>query len=465
MARETAGTNGGKVWPDDAMTSRERLLAAYTGREVDRVPYWAKVCNPTWRTTQPEAVRTLRDRALLDFIHADGIFGVPGFVRVETPHVESRNAECGIPAKENGRNGRNSQNGEDSHDSHSGVEAAAVHEKRQGGDSDCRTPGPGCAGQEERQDAKDGVGAATVKEALARAGGGDRVIVHRTPDGVLTERWGFDPLTRSYHPVEFPVKTAADLKAFRWLYTDRRLTVDEAALAKARARVAALGERGITQLGWGTTPLMHLVEHVLGPVQTAYMLADAPAAMDELIGLMHEANLALVRSVAEATPSDLVVSVENTSTTLISPTQFRRFCLPHLIDVGRAVEAAGRMHELHMCGKTKALLADIDMIPAASIEAFTAPSLGDTRLVDGRTLAPSKTLVGGTRVNTWLAPLEGITGYIAGELAACPDRRRIVLTTAGVAPPACRAETFRAVGEWMKAHAPRGVCLTAGPSP
>jgi len=37
-----------------------------------------------------------------------------------------------------------------------------------------------------------------------------------------------------------------------------------------------------------------------------------------------------------------------------------------------------------------------------------------------------------------------------GELAACPDHRRIALTTAGVAPPACRAETFREIGRWLR---------------
>ena len=96
-------------------------------------------------------------------------------------------------------------------------------------------------------------------------------------------------------------------------------------------------------------------------------------------------------------------------------------------------------------------LIDLDQaIPAASIEAYTAPTLANTRLVEGRTRAPSKCLVGGTTCMTWLRPIDEIKAFIAGELDACPDHRRIVLTTAGVAPPACPAETFRAVGEWIR---------------
>jgi hypothetical protein len=370
---------GGKVHSDDRMTSRERLLAAYRGEAVDRLPFWAKVTNSTWRLSQPPEVRAWSDRQLLDYIGADGLFGAGRFVRTERPRVTTD-------------------------------ETRADH---------------------------------------------TRTVVTHTPDGDLVERWRMDPLTASWHPAEFPVKTAEDLGRYRWLYEDVRVSTDDGALQAARARVREIGERGVVHQGWGTSPLMHLVEHVIGPVGAAYLLADRPADVEALMAAMHRANLALVRHVAERTPADLVVSVENTSTTLISPAQFEKYCYIHLCDYGRAIEAAGRMHELHMCGKLRALLGRINGIPAASIEAFTAPTLGDARLGDGRRLAPSKTLVGGTRVNTWLLGLAEIRAYIEGELAACPDHRRIVLTTAGVAPPACPAETFRAIGAWVRTLAVR----------
>ena len=365
----------GKVHATDEMTSRERLLAAYRGEEVDRLPYWAKVANQTWRLSQPQKVRHWSDRELLDYIHADGIFGLPGGVRVARARVSV--------------------------------------ERRRTDHTEIR--------------------------------------ITRTPDGDLTERWRIDPTTQSWHPTEFPVKTRADIGRLRWLYAHVRVEPDEDALARAGARRDEIGQRGLTKAGWGTSPLMHLVEHVVGPVNTHYMLTDYPEAMDELIELMHAACLAQVKLLAERTPADLVVSVENTSTTLISPQQFDRYCLRHLRDYGRAIESAGKMHELHMCGHLLALLEKIDTIPAASIEAFSSPTLGNTRLADGRTRAASKTLVGGTNVNVWLWPVERIRRYILTELAACPDNRRIVLTTAGVAPPGCPAGKFRDVGRWIPA--------------
>ena len=368
-----ASTNG-KVFPDDEMTSRQRLLAAYHGEEVDRLPYWAKVANSTWRAGQPEDIAGWSNEELLDFIHADGLFGAGHGVSVTPPHV-------------------------------------SVDRKREGN-------------LETR--------------------------VTHTPDGDLAEVWSFDPYTESWHPTEFPVKTREDIGLFRWVYTDLDLRVNEQAADQSQAWCREIGERGVTFCGWGTSPLMHLVEHVIGPIGTHYMLHEYPDEMDELIELMHAANVKLARAVAQNTHTDIVCSVENTSTSLISPTQFRKYCLRHLRDYGAEVESAGKMHELHMCGHTLALLEDIDTVPASSIEAYTSPTLGNTRLVDGRTWAPSKTLVGGTNVNTWLWPLQRIQEYVVDELEACPDNRRIVLTTAGVAPPGCPADKFRAVGEWIR---------------
>ena len=366
-------TTGARIHPTDTMTSRERMLAAYRGEEVDRLPYWAKVANSTWRTSQPREVQARSTRELLDYIHADGIFHVPRATTATRPHVRvdrSRDAD---------------------------VETRVTH----------------------------------------------------TPDGDLVERWTLDPYTKSWHPTELPVKTIEDVARFRWVHTDVAVRPNDAAIEQGRRIKAELGERGVVLTGWGTSPLMHLVEHVIGPVNTHLMLVDHPAEMAALIGLMHQDCLHQARLLARHTPADVVVSVENTSTTLISPAQFESWCYPHLCDYGRAIEAEGKMHELHMCGLTRVLLPRIDTIPASSIEAYTSPTLGNTRLCHGRAEAPSKTLIGGTNVIVWLWPVERIQRYIENELAACPNRRRIVVTTAGVAPPGCSAETFRAIGEWI----------------
>ena len=151
----------------------------------------------------------------------------------------------------------------------------------------------------------------------------------------MIECWAEDPATRSWHPVEFPVKTVEDIGRWRWLYKDVRTESNQENLAKGRTLRQNIGQRGVLLSAWGTSPLMHLVEHVIGPVDTHLMLADNLSQMDELIDLMHQDCLRIVGLVAEHSPADFIVSVENTSTTLISPAQFEKYCYGHLCEYGR----------------------------------------------------------------------------------------------------------------------------------
>lgn len=106
----------------------------------------------------------------------------------------------------------------------------------------------------------------------------------------------------------------------------------------------------------------------------------------------------------------------------------------------------------HMCGLLKDLLPDIATLGAAGIEAFTAPTLGNTTFLDGRTACPELCLVGGTQATFWTRPAKDIIAKIDEALAPLRHHRGIVVTSAGVMPPMCEPETIREVCEWVKAY-------------
>jgi hypothetical protein len=89
------------------------------------------------------------------------------------------------------------------------------------------------------------------------------------------------------------------------------------------------------------------------------------------------------------------------------------------------------------------LLEMIDRLPAQVNEAYTTPPVGNVMLADGRRRMPSKALIGGTNATLWLAPVEEIVRTVAEDLANCPDRRKIFLTSAGVLPPPVGFEKAR----------------------
>ncbi len=280
----------------------------------------------------------------------------------------------------------------------------------------------------------------------------DIETVFTTPDGPLRQVWGLHHATRTYHPVEYPIKNVDDLRRFRWLLKDKTWTVDEASIADARATQAAVeaDESAVTVDGIGPTPLLLMVQELAGPALTVYLLQDEPELMEEVFELLQADQIALLEAQLATTPADTIWLTENTSTTLINPEMFRRWCMPHLRAYGERIVAAGKIGVHHMCGFLGALLEMIDELPSQVNEAFTTPTMGDTTLADGRTRMPSKSLIGGTNAALWLRPAEDIVTTVAADLAACPDRRGIILTSAGVLPAQVSYEKAATVVEAFK---------------
>ena len=265
---------------------------------------------------------------------------------------------------------------------------------------------------------------------------GTRTTAVKTPDGSLAGEERRDPQTLSWHPTRFMVETPEDFRRLRWLFTETGYTADSESASRAAQRQKELeAEDVVTTSGVGPGPLMNLVQHISGPVTTVYLMHDEPALFRETLELMHADRMRYLRATLPHEPADTFWLTENTSTTLISPGMFEEFCVPYLAEYGELIREHGLIPVHHMCGALNALLEMIDALPAAANEAFTTRPLGDVSLAEGRRRMPSKALIGGTNATLWLKPAETIVETVARDLAECPDRRRIFLTSAGVLPP------------------------------
>jgi hypothetical protein len=238
----------------------------------------------------------------------------------------------------------------------------------------------------------------------------------------------------------------------RLVFDDVAVEFDAEQCEHAQALVRQVGEDGITATGLGVSPLMDWLQHLAGIENGLLLLNDHRAEVEGLFEAMHRTLRRGAEIIAEKAPQPLVYSTENTSTTLISPALFRRYCYEPLSEYGRIVTSAGKHHILHMCGHLKAVLPDIATLPAAGIEAFTSPPVGNTTLQDGRAACADKCLIGGTSATLWLKDARSIIAALERDLDALPHVRGIVVTSAGVMPPGCAPETIRAVAEWVKGY-------------
>ncbi len=275
---------------------------------------------------------------------------------------------------------------------------------------------------------------------------GKKITTMTTPDGVLVGEQTYDVYTESWHPTKFAADSLENLRKARWLFTGTSYSVEPADAQKWADRQAECEAMdAFTMAGIGPSPLMNCVEHLCGPENTAYFMHDDPQLFDEVIELMHRDRVRNLKALLPHVAADSFWMTENTTTTLISPSQFRKYCMPQLEEYGNLIVERGLVAVHHMCGLLGDLLEMIDTLPAQANEAYTTPPVGNATLADGRTRMRSKCLIGGTNATLWLAPVEKIVQSVAEDLAACPDRRKIFLTSAGVLPPPVSFEKARAV--------------------
>jgi uroporphyrinogen-III decarboxylase len=279
-----------------------------------------------------------------------------------------------------------------------------------------------------------------------------RRTVYRAPCGETEQVQLFDEATQSCHPVRFPVRSLEDVRLMTAIYEDVSVELDREAVAEAQRRVREIGEGALTATGIGESPLMYWIEWLAGVETAHYLLADHPGEVEALFAAMDRVLRRRAELLAETSPADVLYLIENTSTTLISPEQYRRHCLGHVGEYARIVQGAGRMLVLHMCGHLKALLPELRGIPARAFEAFTSPPVGNATLAEGRAACPNVCLIGGTNATLWLRSAKEIVARLGQDLGALPHHRGIVVTSGGMMPPMASPETVRSVCRWIRRY-------------
>ena len=263
---------------------------------------------------------------------------------------------------------------------------------------------------------------------------------------------GFDEGSQAFHPITYPIKDEASIETMREIFRDVTIELDDDLLTQAKQRYHEIGDTAIAAAGIGISPIMNTMQHLTGLEMGNYLLADHPEAMHGLLEDMHRVVRDTCKMLCKHHPADVFYMIENTSTTLLSPEQYRSLSFPHVMEYARIAEENGSMMLLHMCGHLRAILPDLATLPVTGFEAFTSPTVGNTTLADGRKACPDKCLIGGTNATTWIKPAQAIIDEIRNSLSDLPHARGIVVTSAGVMPPLCSPETIREVCDWVHSY-------------
>lgn len=356
------------------MTPKERWLAAIKFKQVDHIPFWAKL-GGSYNTAQCDPFSSMTINEIHDWVGSDR---------------------------------------------HESLGTACLKEKRKN------------------------TSTKIVKEGIFST------TYYKTMFGELRYINQSDAKSGGAHPVEFPIKTAEDIRIMIEWVSDVQIDQDNESIILLHSKQQQIGQNASTHTNIGTTPMMHFIQHLAGIENAHYLMSDAPDIVEELFDVMHKQNLRRTEILADKHPADMLYLTENTSTTLHTPIQFEKYSFKHIQEYGEILRQKDRIFVLHMCGHLKALLPILAKVKANVFEAFTPPTVGNTKLADGRSACPDKCLVGGTNASMWIQDADTIINRLEKDLSDLPHHRGIVITPAGVMPPLARPETIKKVSNWLK---------------
>jgi len=280
--------------------------------------------------------------------------------------------------------------------------------------------------------------------------GNCQTITYRVGNREMRMVKRYDPVSMSWHPTEAPIKSVEDVKLMTEWYGDIENDYDKTLVAEAKAVYDEVGDKSLCATTIGESPLMLCVEWLAGVERAHYLLYDYRDEMEALFDAIHRDLLKKAEIVCAYSPADAVYMVENTSTTLISPAQYEKYCLGQINEYGGIVRGSGKKYMLHMCGHLRKLLPLLSRTNADAFEAFTPPTVGDTSFTDGRAGCPDKCFLGGTNAEMLISTPARVTGYLEKQFESLPHCRGIIVTSGGMTPQGCEPEFLREVCGFVK---------------
>ncbi len=189
--------------------------------------------------------------------------------------------------------------------------------------------------------------------------------------------------------IEHLVKGPEDLPALAAMFEDEVIEPDPDGFRRTRERRELIGDDGLVLGGMDGTPLGMMYRVYSGVATLAYLWADAPDALRDCFSVM-ESNYLKRLKIGIQSDIDVVVSVDDTSTTCISPAMFEAFNIDLTDARATAAHSKGKLYFHHSCGLIRDLLPIYRRTKMDAVHAFTVPPVGNVSVSEGRKLLGNK---------------------------------------------------------------------------
>lgn len=229
-----------------------------------------------------------------------------------------------------------------------------------------------------------------------RTDGANQIAIWHTPAGDLREVVQQTREDGTSYTVEHFVKGPEDLPALAAMFEDEVWEPADAPARAMAARRALIGDDGVSMYSLPGTPLGMMYREFCSVETLAYLWADARSELHELFAIM-ERHYRRQYELAAQLDVDVLIGMDDTSTTVISPAMFEECNLELTNQRADRAHAAGKFYFHHSCGLIKDLLPIYRQTRMDAVHAFTVPPIGNVTVAEGRRLL-------GDRIAIWTVP-------------------------------------------------------------
>jgi uroporphyrinogen-III decarboxylase len=197
-----------------------------------------------------------------------------------------------------------------------------------------------------------------------------------TPCGTLRETWTWLPESFAEAPTEHLVKSAADLRAYRYFHENTRYEPDYAFAERRRGQV---GDMGVVLCYLPKSPLMQMIALDAGITTVFEIFTDAGEEFHKTIEVVRRSHDAAA-AIALESPADVLMIPENLSSECVGKTFYEMFMRDYEETWARRIHDAGKFSCIHLDGTMKGLLRETCSTSLTFIEALTPAPAGDLEI-------------------------------------------------------------------------------------
>jgi uroporphyrinogen-III decarboxylase len=278
-----------------------------------------------------------------------------------------------------------------------------------------------------------------------------------TPCGTLRETWTWLPESFAEAPTEHLVKSASDLRAYRYFHENTRYEPDYAFAERRRQQV---GDLGVVLCYLPKSPLMQLIALDAGVTTVFEIFTDAGEEFHKTLEVVRRSHDAAARLAVES-PAEVLMIPENLSSECVGKTFYEMFMRDYEETWARRIREAGKFSCIHLDGTMKGLLRETCSTSLTFIEALTPAPAGDLEIEKwAECSGNSRTILWGGLPGIFFTGLvsdEDFDAHVRHVLEVMRSEPRYVLGVADQVPPDGLERRVRRVRELVEEY---GACAS-----